>query len=96
MNFKTDFLHLEYFCEHIAFDNTGAWTPKIQNAYEWLQIDLGRQYIVTKLHTQGRRGSDEYVSEFFLEYSDDGRTWRQYTNRFGIAEVQSFAFSTKN
>ncbi|PVD37242.1 hypothetical protein C0Q70_04237 [Pomacea canaliculata] len=69
------------------YDPASAWTPKIQNAYEWLQIDLGRQYIVTKLHTQGRRGSDEYVSEFFLEYSDDGRTWRQYTNRFGIAEM---------
>lgn len=69
------------------YDAAGAWTPKVQNAYEWLRIDLGKQYIITKLHTQGRRGSDEYVSEFFLEYSDDGRTWRRYTNRFGIAEM---------
>ena len=66
---------------------TGAWTPKIQNANEWLQIDLGKQYIITKLHTQGRRGSDEYVMEFFLEFSDDGTTWKRYTNRYGIAEV---------
>ncbi|KAK7477015.1 hypothetical protein BaRGS_00031695, partial [Batillaria attramentaria] len=69
------------------YDTAGAWTPKVQNAYEWLQIDLGKQFIITKLHTQGRRGSDEYVSEFFLEFSDDGRTWRRYTNRFGIAEM---------
>ena len=66
---------------------TGAWTPKIQNANEWLQIDLGKQYIITKLHSQGRRGSDEYVMEFFLEFSDDGTTWKRYTNRYGIAEV---------
>ena len=71
---------------------TGAWTPRIQNANEWLQIDLGKQYIITKLHTQGRRGSDEYVMEFFLEFSDDGTTWKRYTNRYGIAEVISAGF----
>ena len=71
---------------------TGAWTPRIQNANEWLQIDLGKQYIITKLHTQGRRGSDEYVMEFFLEFSDDGTTWKRYTNRYGIAEVINAGF----
>ncbi|KAK7092596.1 neurexin-4-like isoform X2 [Littorina saxatilis] len=69
------------------YDTAGAWSPKVQNAYEWLQIDFGRQFIITKLHTQGRRGSDEYVSEFFLEFSDDSTTWKRYTNRFGIAEM---------
>ena len=68
---------------------TGAWTPEVQNAYQYLQIDLGKPYMITRLHTQGRRGSDEYVSEYFLEYSDDGTTWRRYTNRFGIAEVRA-------
>ena len=71
----------------ISWFVTGAWAPKVQNAHEWLQVDLGKHFIITKIHTQGRRGSDEYVMEFFFEYSDDGKTWRKYTNRFGNAEV---------
>ena len=65
----------------------GAWSPSIQNAYQYLQIDIGKLTVVTAVQLQGRQGSDEYVREFFLEYSDDAKTWRRYTNQLGIPEV---------
>ncbi|GFN94779.1 neurexin-4 [Plakobranchus ocellatus] len=64
--------------------SASAWSPSIQNAMQWLQIDLGELTTVTAVYTQGRQGSDEYVREFFLEYSDDAQTWRHYTNQLGI------------
>ncbi|CAG5131018.1 unnamed protein product, partial [Candidula unifasciata] len=67
--------------------SAGAWSPSIQNSFQWLQVDMGKQYIVTQLLTQGRQGSDEYVREYFLEYSDDSKTWRRYTNMLGVSEV---------
>jgi contactin associated protein-like 2 len=67
--------------------SAGAWSPSIQNAFQWLQVDMGKQYLVTQLLTQGRQGSDEYVREYFLEYSDDSKTWRRYTNELGISEI---------
>ncbi|XP_059162405.1 neurexin-4-like [Physella acuta] len=67
--------------------SAGAWSPSIQNAYQWLQVDLAKQYIVTAVYVQGRQGSDEYVREFFLQYSDDASTWRIYTNQLGIPEI---------
>ncbi|CAL1542707.1 unnamed protein product [Lymnaea stagnalis] len=67
--------------------SAGAWSPSIQNAFQWLQVDMGKQYIVTSVYVQGRQGSDEYVREFFLEYSDDATTWRRYTNQLGIPEI---------
>ncbi|BFZ06336.1 hypothetical protein BsWGS_09375 [Bradybaena similaris] len=67
--------------------SAGAWSPSIQNAFQWLQVDMGKQYIVTQILTQGRQGSDEYVREYFLEFSDDSKTWRRYTNQLGVSEV---------
>lgn len=65
----------------------GAWTASIQNAGQYIAIDFGKDYIVTKVMTQGRQGSDEYVIEFTLEYSADNKTWTEYTNEFGITEI---------
>ncbi|KAI8777902.1 neurexin-4 [Biomphalaria glabrata] len=67
--------------------SAGAWSPSIQNAFQWLQVDMAKQYLVTSVYVQGRQGSDEYVMEFFLEYSDDALTWRRYTNQLGIPEI---------
>ena len=65
----------------------GAWTASVQNDGQYLAIDFGKDYIVTKVMTQGRQGSDEYVTEFTLEFSSDNKTWTEYTNEFGITEV---------
>ena len=74
------------FC-HDTADIVGAWTASIQNAGQFIAIDFGKDYIVTKVMTQGRQGSDEYVIEFTIEYSADNKTWTEYTNEFGITEV---------
>lgn len=66
---------------------TGAWTAKVQDSSQWLAVDLGREYVITKLQTQGRQGSGEYVSEYMFAFSNDAITWRYYTNEFGIREV---------
>ena len=67
---------------------TGAWTASVQNAGQYLAIDFGKTFIVTQVMTQGRQGSDEYVTEFTLEFSSDNKTWTEYTNEFGITEVK--------
>lgn len=68
-------------------DPTGAWTASVQNAQQYLGIDLGANYIITRVLTQGRQGSDEYVTEYTLEFSSDNKTWAEYTNEFGITEI---------
>ncbi|ESO94302.1 hypothetical protein LOTGIDRAFT_118711, partial [Lottia gigantea] len=64
-----------------------AWTASTQNSAQYLAVDLGQRYIITSVATQGRRGSDEFVTEYFLEFSDDRETWRIYTNEYGIPEM---------
>jgi len=74
----------------------GAWTASVQNSQQYLGVDLGTQdgdaFIITRVYTQGRQGSDEFVTEFTLEYSMDNRTWAEYTNELGLPEVSWIGF----
>ena len=53
----------------------GAWCAGINRPGEWLQVDLGRDFTVTAVATQGRAGYDEWVTRFSLEFSRDGIVW---------------------
>ena len=65
----------------------GAWTAGIPNNEQRLGIDLGYRHVITHVATQGRRGSYEYVTEYYLEFSSDNKTWSVYTNQYGTPLV---------
>ena len=56
---------------------------------QYLGVDLGYRTVVSGIATQGRRGSKEFVQEYYLEYSTDNKTWSVYTSQFGIASVST-------
>lgn len=57
-----------------------AWTP-VENTYNhFLTLDLGGAHMVRKLATMGRMHTDEFVTEYIVQYSDDGEYWRSYVN----------------
>lgn len=45
--------------------------------------------MITKIATQGRVSSstNEFVTEYVVQYSDDGQTWRSYVNTDGEVQV---------
>jgi len=51
--------------------------------YQFLGVDLGYRQVITAVATQGRRGSREFVSEYYLWFSSDNNTWTVYTNEYG-------------
>jgi len=61
----------------------GAWTAGIPNKEQRLGIDLGYRHVIKGVATQGRRGSYEFVTEYYLEFSSDNKTWSVYTNQYG-------------
>lgn len=50
-------------------------------------VDLGRRYELRAIATQGRRMPPDHVTEYLLQYSDDGEGWRTYTSQAGEEEV---------
>ena len=56
----------------------GAWSADTNDANQWLQVDLIGQYIVTRVATQGGTGHDEWVTEYKIQYGDDGKNFQYH------------------
>lgn len=55
----------------------GAWCAASNNEQQYLQIDLRGIRKVTKIATQGRPGSNDYVGSYVISYSQDGTRYTQ-------------------
>lgn len=61
-------------------EGNSAWTP-VENTYNnFLIFDLGEKRNTRKIATMGRPFTNEYVTEYIVQYSDDGEYWRSYVN----------------
>ena len=57
----------------------GSWSAGDTNLHQWLQVDLGSQYIkVTRVATQGRHDYPQWVTKYKLQYSNDGVNFHYY------------------
>lgn len=59
----------------------GAWSAGANNGKQWLQIDFGELVRVTKVATQGRQDSGQWVTKYTLSYSVDGMHWAEYKEK---------------
>lgn len=59
--------------------SSGSWTARTNAVGEWLQIDLGKETVVTKIATQGRPiDYFQWVSSYKILLSLDGTNWNAY------------------
>ena len=59
----------------------GGWSAGANNAFQWLQIDLGRPTKVVRISTQGRPTVNQWVTSYYLLYSQDGVYFAFYFER---------------
>ncbi len=60
-------------------ENAGCWAAGTIDLYQWLQVDLGSlNTIVTVVATQGRSDSNQWVTKYKLQYSNDGLNFQYY------------------
>lgn len=64
-----------------------AWNPSSNTLDQFITANLGARYELRAVATRGRRMPPDHVSEYMLQYSDDGEGWRTYTTRAGEEEV---------
>ena len=61
-------------------NKAGSWSAGSNDSSQWLQIDLGIQNTkVTRVATQGRDNSPQWVTKYKLQYSDNGENFHYYT-----------------
>ncbi|XP_078344639.1 thioredoxin domain-containing protein 3 homolog isoform X2 [Oculina patagonica] len=57
----------------------GAWVPLQSDENQWLQVNLGKVYEITKVCTQGGGdGVEHRVSSYIMLFSEDGQNFQEY------------------
>ena len=56
----------------------GAWCARHNTRYQWLQVYFGRAMRVVKIATQGRQDYRQWVTQFYLSYSQDGAHFAEF------------------
>ncbi|MEJ1274413.1 hypothetical protein NN561_005297 [Cricetulus griseus] len=62
----------------------GAWCAEDDSQTQWIEVDTRRTTRFTGIITQGRDSSihDDFVTTFFVGFSNDSQTWVMYTNGY--------------
>ncbi|KAL9983511.1 hypothetical protein ACROYT_G005695 [Oculina patagonica] len=71
---------------------SGSWSSRKNDGNQWLQIDLGPRHTgVTGVATQGRSDYNQWVTQYRLQYSDDGVNFQDYgKGQGGAVEDKDF------
>ncbi|XP_022919939.1 neurexin-4 isoform X2 [Onthophagus taurus] len=64
-----------------------AWTPRDSTYNQFLTLDIGERVKIYALATQGRSNSREFVTEYIVQYCDDGESWRSFSDPQGQPEM---------
>ncbi|XP_032239507.2 thioredoxin domain-containing protein 3 homolog isoform X3 [Nematostella vectensis] len=63
----------------IEDDKQASWAAKENDENQWLQVNLGQEWEVTKVSTQGKGGeSSHHVTSYTLSFSTDGQEFQVY------------------
>lgn len=75
----------------VPLGRIGAWASLYNDLNQWLQVDVGRQYNVSRIATQGRQDISQWVSKYKLQFSEDGVMFYNYTNELGQIKVNTLS-----
>ncbi|KYN19702.1 Neurexin-4 [Trachymyrmex cornetzi] len=68
-------------------DGDSAWSPELSSYNQHLTMELGDRYEIRSISTRGRAHTNEYVTEYIIQYSDDGQAWATYETQDGVDEM---------
>ncbi|XP_012235285.2 neurexin-4 isoform X1 [Linepithema humile] len=73
--------------KNARLDGDSAWSPELSSYNQHLTMELGARYEIRSVATRGRAYTKEYVTEYLIQYSDDGQSWSNFENQDGVDEM---------
>ena len=73
----------------------GAWSARYNNQDQWVQADLGTTHRIESVTTQGRPSWPQWVTSYYISYSQDGANWVQIPTLYS-GNVDQFTKKTNN
>ena len=61
----------------LNFRAVWSWCASSRDSTPYLQIDLGSDYIICAIATQGNSRADQWVKTYQVQYSEDGSNWME-------------------
>eukprot|EP01084_Bolivina_argentea_P084655 153053_1 len=59
--------------------SSNSWCAIDENGGDWLQVDLGQDYVLESVTTKGRdSGDNEWTTRYTLKYKQAGGSWKDY------------------
>lgn len=71
----------------MGFAGDSAWSPELSSYNQHLTMELGARYKIHSVATRGRAHTKEYVTEYIIQYSDDGQSWGSFESQDGVDKV---------
>ena len=63
----------------VRLNSLSAWVAAHNDSKPWLQVDLGKDAMIKKIATQGKRGAYQWVKTYTLSSRANGETdWLMY------------------
>ena len=62
--------------------HVGSWCAGTMEKLQYLQLDFGKNMMITMIASQGHHSNNEYVSQYRLLFGVDGTTWVTYVQAF--------------
>ena len=71
------------------FSATDPWCPSTVDEKQFMAVDLGEDFSISKIATQGKLDDqDRFITLYGLQYSSDAKKWTDYKDIFGNAVSQ--------
>ena len=77
-----------------ALSAEGSWSAAVNEAYQWIQVDLGVLKRVSGIVLQGRQDLYQWVTKYKVDYSVDPMSWmwvkdinQQVAVRMGVSSL---------
>ncbi|XP_028519145.1 uncharacterized protein LOC110252934 [Exaiptasia diaphana] len=68
--------------------NAKAWCSSVTSNTQYLQVDLSQIKTINGIATQGDSTSSAWLTSFTIQYSVDGKNWKDFTD--GMSTIKSF------
>lgn len=70
-----------------SFSGLQSWSSGHSDYFQYLTLKFHSRKIIHLIATQGQKDSKEFVSEYCVQFSYDGDTWRTYVASDGSTQV---------
>ncbi|XP_026674787.1 neurexin-4 isoform X1 [Ceratina calcarata] len=73
--------------KNAKLNGDSTWSPELSSYDQHLTVELGERREIRSIATRGRAHTNEYVTEYIVQYSDDGQAWASYESQDGVDEM---------